>query len=69
MRGKERAWQHGRDERPGAGSRPQATPSGPPALPSWESFPAADRHRLVGALLRAARRQVGAGPVSGRPTT
>jgi hypothetical protein len=38
-------------------------------LPTWESFPAADRHRLIAALLRAARRGVEAGPASSRSTT
>ena len=68
MRGTERAWPPGRDERPGAGSRLRATPSGPPALPSWESFPVADRHQLVSAILRLAHRLAGAGrrPAWGR---
>ncbi|MGH2351033.1 MAG: hypothetical protein ACRDJN_05400 [Chloroflexota bacterium] len=69
MRGKPRAWNHGQDERLGAGDRSRATPSGTPALPNWESFPAADRHQLVGVLVRAARRQVEASPVRSRPTT
>jgi hypothetical protein len=34
--------------------------SRPAALPAWESFPLADRQRLVTAILRAARRQVAA---------
>ena len=69
MRGTERARQHGGDERPGAGSSLRAAPSGTPTLPSWESFPVADRHRLVSAILRLARRQVGAGPPGGLAKT
>jgi hypothetical protein len=36
----------------------------PVALPAWESFPLADRQRLVTAILQAARRQVEARPAS-----
>jgi hypothetical protein len=36
----------------------QAPRSRPVALPAWESFPLADRQRLVTAILQAARRQV-----------
>jgi hypothetical protein len=66
MRGKQRAQQHGREERSAAVGTSRARPSGTSVLPTWESFAMADRHRLVAALLRAARRQVEAGPVSGR---
>jgi hypothetical protein len=45
------------------------TPSGTLALPSWESFPAADRHQVVSAILRLARRQVAAGPTGGLAKT
>jgi len=38
-------------------------------LPTWESFPLADRQRLVRAILQAARRQVEAQSVSRLPTT
>jgi hypothetical protein len=38
----------------------QAPRSRPAALPAWESFPLADRQRLVTAILQAARRQVAA---------
>ena len=70
MRDKHQAWHHGRDEGPGAGNSLRATPSsGTLALPSWESFPVADRHRLVSAILRAARRQVAGGPASSLPKT
>lgn len=44
-----------------------ATRSGTRELPPWESFPREDRHRLVRTILQAARRQVEAGPGSGRP--
>jgi len=37
---------------------PQVPRSGPVALPAWESFPLADRQRLVTAILQAACRQV-----------
>jgi hypothetical protein len=66
MQDQHQAWQRGPEERPGAGSDLRATASGALGLPSWESFPAADRHRLVDALLQLARRQVEARPVSGR---
>jgi hypothetical protein len=36
----------------------RAPRSRPEALPAWESFPLADRQRLVTAILQAARRQV-----------
>ncbi len=68
MGGKQQAGTHGQEERPGAESSLRAIPSGTLALPSWESFPVADRHRLVSALLRTARRQVEAGPVRRLPT-
>jgi hypothetical protein len=69
MRAKPWAWQHGTNERPAVGSRLLATPNLAAALPTWESFPAADRHRLVSAILQAARRQVevAAKPVSCLP--
>jgi hypothetical protein len=69
MRGTQRAGTQGRDGRPGAASRLRAAPSGTGALPTWESFPVADRHRLVSAILRAARHHVQTAPVSSRPTT
>ena len=69
MRGAQRAGTRGRDGRPGAASRLRATPSGRRALPTWESFPVADRHRLVSAIVRAARHRVQTAPVSSRPTT
>jgi hypothetical protein len=64
MQDQQLAWQRGLEERPGAGSDLRATASGTLGLPSWESFPVADRHRLVDALLQLARRQVEARPVS-----
>ena len=69
MRGEQRAWNRGRDERPGAVCGPRPAPSRTPVLPSWESFPAEDRHRLVGALLRAARRRVETETASSRAMT
>jgi hypothetical protein len=41
--------------------------SGVPTLPAWESFQAEDRHRLVQAILQAARRQVGRAGPADRP--
>jgi hypothetical protein len=52
------ARQHARDARADAESSRQAPRSRPEALPAWESFPLADRQRLVRAILQAARRQV-----------
>jgi hypothetical protein len=47
-----------RDARAAAERSRQAPRSRPAALPVWESFPLADRQRLVRAILQAARRQV-----------
>ena len=47
-----------RDARANAERGRQAPRSRPAALPAWESFPLADRERLVRAVLQAARRQV-----------
>jgi len=58
-----------RDARADAKRSRQAPRSRPEALPVWESFPLADRQRLVRAILQAARRQVEARAVSRRPTT
>jgi hypothetical protein len=58
----------GPPERPGAASGRPAPLSGPPALPRWESFPVADRHQLVRAVLRLAR-QVAVGPTGDRART
>jgi hypothetical protein len=46
------------DARAAAERSHQAPRSRPEALPVWESFPQADRQRLVRAILQAARRQV-----------
>jgi hypothetical protein len=66
MQAKQPAWQRGPEERAGAGSDLRAPASGAPGLPPWASLPAADRYRLVNALLQLARRQAAARPVSGR---
>ena len=47
-----------RDTRAAAERSRRAPRSRPEALPVWESFPLADRQRLVRAILQAARRQV-----------
>ena len=60
---------HAKDARSKAGSNRQVPRSRPEALPTWESFPLADRQRLVGVILQAARRQVEARSVSRLPTT
>ena len=49
-----------RDARADAKRSRQAPRSRPAALPVWESFPLADRQRLVAVILQAARRQVAA---------
>ncbi len=46
------------DARADAERSRRAPRSRPEALPAWESFPLADRQRLVTAILQAARRQV-----------
>jgi len=55
---------HARDARADARSSRQAPRSRPAALPTWESFPLADRQRLVRTILQAAHRQVEAGSAS-----
>jgi hypothetical protein len=60
---------HAKDARADARSSRPVPRSRPEALPTWESFPLADRQRLVNTLLQAARRQVEARSVSRRPTT
>ena len=47
----------------------QVPRSRPAALPAWESFPLADRQRLVTVILQAARRQVEARSASRLATT
>jgi hypothetical protein len=47
----------------------QVPRSRPVALPAWESFPLADRQRLVTAILQAARRQVATRSASRLATT
>jgi hypothetical protein len=64
MPGQQRAWKPGGNERVEAGSSRLAAPSPMLELPTWESFPLADRQRLVRAILQAARRQVEARPTS-----
>lgn len=69
MQVEQQTWHQGQEERAGAGSGARAAPSGTLGLPSWESFPVADRHRLVCAILQTARRQVAGGPMSRPPKT
>ena len=58
-----------RDARADAERGRQASRSRPEALPAWESFPLADRQRLVRAILQAARRQAEAGSAGRLATT
>jgi hypothetical protein len=53
-----------RDARADAEPSQQVPRSRPEALPAWESFPLADRQRLVTVILQAARRQIEAGSAS-----
>jgi hypothetical protein len=69
MRSKQQGWSSSLDGQPEAGGRLLATPSQGPALPTWESFPVEDRHRLVTAILQTAHRQVETRPVRSRPAT
>lgn len=64
MRSPRPAGEHQQAERPGAESSHPVPPNETLALPSWESFPVADRHQVVSTILRVARRQVAAGPTS-----
>jgi hypothetical protein len=57
------------DARADAERSRRAPRSRPEVLPAWESFPLADRQRLVRAILQAARRQVEARSASGHSTT
>jgi hypothetical protein len=59
MPSQEHARMHRRDQRLGGRTRP--------ALPTWESLPLEDRHRLVRTIVQAARRQLEAGPASSNP--
>ena len=58
-----------RDARADAEPSLRAPRSRPEALPAWESFPLADRQRLVTVILQAARRQVEARSASRLATT
>jgi hypothetical protein len=58
-----------RDTRADAERSRQAPRSRPEALPAWESFPLANRQRLVTAILQAARRQVATRSASRLATT
>jgi hypothetical protein len=69
MQDKQPPGHQGQEEQPGAGSGIRAMPGGTLGLPSWESFPVADRRRLVSAILQTARRQVAGGPTSGLSKT
>jgi hypothetical protein len=62
-------WHQAREARADAESSRQAPRSRPVALPTWESFPLADRQRLVTVILQAARRQVEARAASRLATT
>jgi hypothetical protein len=64
MPGTHPAAQHGRDGRAAATSaqRPIARTTPVPEVPAWETFPVADRQRLVRTILQTARRQVEARP-------
>lgn len=66
MPGTHHAAHRGRDERAVAMSAQRPRPRTTPALqlPAWESFPAADRQRLVRTILQTARRQVEAQPAA-----
>lgn len=72
MPGTHHAARYGQDERAAASSAQRPSPRRTPALqvPAWESFPTADRQRLVRAILQTARRQVEArpAPVRSLPT-
>ncbi|HET7517491.1 MAG TPA: hypothetical protein VFN05_07320 [Actinomycetes bacterium] len=58
-----------RDARVDVALSRQVPRSRPEALPAWESFPLADRQRLVTVILQAARRQVEARSASRLATT
>lgn len=68
MRGKMDVEASRPEGRPGASDSLRARANGAPTLPSWRSFPTEDRDRLVRLILRAARRQVEAGPTGPAPT-
>ena len=55
---------HRQTERSKAASGRHVSPGGTLALPRWESFPVADRHQVISAILRLARRQVETGPTT-----
>ncbi len=58
MQGKHGVQRSGEAERAGVVESSVAPPSRMVPLPAWESFPEQQRHRLVHALLQAARRQL-----------
>jgi hypothetical protein len=58
-----------RDARADAGSSRQATRNSAEVLPAWESFPPADRERLVRVILQVARRQAEVRSASGHSPT
>jgi hypothetical protein len=57
MQGIQQARRRNRHPRPEEDGSPGAQTQ-PRTLPRWESFPLEDRHRLVCAILQAARHQV-----------
>jgi hypothetical protein len=65
----QRARHQARTARADAERSRQVPRSRPVALPAWESFPLADRQRLVTTILQAARRQVATRSASRLATT
>jgi hypothetical protein len=57
MRGQQRG-RNQRREAPAERAHPRSGLRARPSLPTWESFPAEERHRVVSAILQAVRRQV-----------
>jgi hypothetical protein len=66
MQGAHQVRTHCKNTRRGGEGSP-ATPCDTRELPTWESFPVEDRHRLVRVILQAARHQVEVRPTSHRP--
>lgn len=64
MRSTHPARNHQQTEHAEAARGRPVPPTGMQALPGWESFPVADRHQVISAILRVARRQVETGPTT-----